>query len=133
MADGLILFNSAERQMSWLAKRQNLLNRNLSNVDTPGYRGSDLRPLGFKETLRGNVFAHAADLQKTDGRHFAAGRFFGTGRSFRTSEYFEATLSENSVNLEENLVELNRTEADYALMTSLYRKYHSFLQTATRR
>lgn len=131
--NNLSLLSASERFMGWMTKRQRVLSQNLANVDTPDYRARDLTPIEFKETVRGSVFAQAAELTRSSGDHVSAKRFMGTGRPERQNEFFESTLSGNSVILEENLLKMNQTELTYQHVTTVYRKYFGFMNTATGR
>lgn len=131
--NSLTLLSSSERFMGWMTKRQRVLSQNLANVDTPDYRARDLTPIQFKETVQGSVYADAAQLNRTEGSHVNSRQFTGTGRPERQVDFFESTLSGNSVILEENLLKMNQTELQYQQVTTVYKKYFGFLNTSTGR
>jgi flagellar basal-body rod protein FlgB len=125
--NSLPLFSMISQRLGWLTERQKVLAENVANIDTPGYRARDLKPVDF-----GKLAAQAIDrLQPaaTNPRHMAAS---GTGATART-EFTppiagEATLSGNTVSIESEMMKVAETAMDHQLITNLYRKHVGMLR-----
>lgn len=125
----LNFFNAVTGRMAWLNERQRVLAQNIANADTPNYKAMDLREPNFKTVLAQNGTGglamratHAAHIS-TDGR--------GQGRVFQEEEQkYEATPSGNAVVLEEEIMKVAQTTADYDKMTNLYKKGVSLMKMA---
>lgn len=123
----LPLFSLISQRLGWLTERQKVLAENVANIDTPGYRARDLKPVDF-----GKLAAAAADrLQPaaTNPRHMTSA---GTGATART-EFTkpipgEATLSGNTVSIETEMMKVAETAMDHQLVTNLYRKHVGMLR-----
>jgi flagellar basal-body rod protein FlgB len=116
----LPLFSMISQRVGWLSERQKVLAENVANVDTPGYQSRDLKPLNFEALARaaGGRLAPAA----TDRRHFDTPSPGSTRNALLKDPKAEATLSGNTVSLEEELMKVAETAMDYQLITNLYRK-----------
>lgn len=123
------LFKMLGTRMRWLNERQRVLAQNVANADTPGYRAMDLREPDFRGMLRDA----RGDLRMaaTGSGHMAAGKRSSAG--FRVDEVrddYEATPNGNAVVLEEEMMKVTETAADYQMMTNLYKKHVQLIKTA---
>lgn len=111
----------AERRLHWLDARQRVLAQNMANLDTPGYRPSDLRP--FAETLaRTN-----AGLARTHAAH----ALVGTATDARPDrQLVERTPDGNGVSLEDQALKVADTDTAHALALSLHRRFLTMFRTA---
>ena len=116
-------------KMGYHAERQDQLSRNVANIDTPGYKARDLRPLDFErmamiESRRLNVRAtnsgHITDTKK-DVEDF---------RSDKSRETYETTPVENNIVLEEQMMKVAENQMEYQKVTNLYSKTTSLFKTA---
>jgi flagellar basal-body rod protein FlgB len=122
------LFGALRGKMSWLSQRQTLLAENVANADTPGYAARDLKAPSF------------ADLVSKSGSNLTAARtefahvpFKGGGSGgFRPQETADspASISGNTVSIEEQMMEVTQTAMDYQMTVGVYRKGLSLIQTA---
>jgi flagellar basal-body rod protein FlgB len=117
----LPLFSAITRKMSWLTNRQRVLAQNVANVDTPQYKATDLRPLDFRSEL--------AQLQgrlqpaTTDPGHLAGTIPVSDEAAAEAQEQpVERDINGNTVSIEDEMMKVSDTMADYQLMTSLYKK-----------
>jgi flagellar basal-body rod protein FlgB len=116
----LPLFSAITRKMNWLTSRQRVLAENVANVDTPRYKAADLRPLDFRSEL--------AQLQgklqplKTDPNHLAGTVLASAEQEQATANPVERDINGNTVSIEDEMMKVSETMADYQLMTSLYKK-----------
>lgn len=122
------LFSMITRQMDWLTTRQKVLAQNIANADTPNYRAKDLAPLDFAAMAR--AAGNTLKLKTTSGGHIRAGiSAAGSPKVFET----KGTLSSpsgNGVIIEDELMKVSETQAEYELITRLYRKHMGMLRTA---
>ena len=119
------LFDLADRRLSWIGQRQQVLSQNIANADTPGWRGSDLKP--FAEHLaRGSGLAPA----RTDSAHLAPTRNpAGAGKALTG----ERSPDGNAVSLDVELAKVADTESAHSLVTGIYQKYLAMFRTAAGR
>jgi flagellar basal-body rod protein FlgB len=112
----------AERRLHWLEARQRVLAQNMANLDTPGYRPSDLRP--FAETLaRTN-----GGLTRTNPLHLVGVGQAGNARPDR--QLVERTPDGNGVSLEDQSLKVADTDTAHALAISLHRRFLTMFRTA---
>ena len=118
----LPLFSMISQRFGWLSERQKVLAENVSNVDTPGYQARDLKPLNFEALARATGAGGRLTPAATDRRHFDTPSPGSTRNALLKDPEAEATLSGNTVSLEEELMKVAETAMDYQLITNLYRK-----------
>jgi flagellar basal-body rod protein FlgB len=117
----LPLFSAITRKMGWLTNRQRVLAENVANVDTPQYKAMDLRPLDF----RGELAQLQGRLQPvtTDPNHLAGTIPVADDAAGEQAEQpVERDINGNTVSIEDEMMKVSDTMADYQLMTSLYKK-----------
>jgi len=117
------LFALAEKRLSWLDKRQELLAGNIANADTPGWQPRDLG--GFAESL---ALAGAGSPAMTQPGHLAgtSGGAAGTAIPRPAAKAPDG----NAVSLDEQLMKVADTEATQEMVTNLYTKYLGFFRLA---
>lgn len=122
------LLSMLRQKMAWLGQRQNLLSQNVANADTPGYSPSDLKPIDFARTLRATV-AGPARLDITDPRHLSGARPVDPYKNFQTRDRL-ADASGNTVSLEQEMIKVAETQAQFQAATNLYAKALGMMRTA---
>ena len=120
------LFSMITRQMDWLTTRQNVLAQNIANADTPNYKAKDLAPLDFAAMAR--AAGGGLNLRTTSGNHIKAAN--SAASNALSGKDSSASPSGNAVVLEDELMKITETQADYELITRLYRKHVGMLRTA---
>jgi flagellar basal-body rod protein FlgB len=120
-----------KERMSWLDARQSVLSQNVANADTPGYTARDLKSVDFEQTLRSLARSDQTDgtLLTDDPRHIAITRQDGGYSDVNTPEV-EATSSGNSVSLEQEMIKVADTQAQYQAAANLYAKAINMMKTA---
>lgn len=126
---GISLLTALTEKMRWHQQRQDLLAQNVANADTPNYRGQDLKPLSFGDSL--------ARLAAEPVRDAAADPSFfplGSGaedpaRPVRQAS-FEVTPEGNGVTIEDEMMKVAANQMDYQAVTTLYSKSLGLLRTA---
>lgn len=135
------LFQAITRKMGWLAQRQQVLARNIANINTPGYKPKDIAAPDFGALLRGksmdnrpqSQYGNEVPLVATHPAHF---RIDPLEDPIAEQEVEIAVTDApmrpngNAVVLETELMKVNKTAMDYQLTTNIYRKYISMFKTA---
>ena len=127
------LLSMLKTRMTWLNQRQDVLTQNVANVDTPGFTARDLKPIDFAEELRhtASPLRAAGQLVTTDPHHIAISSSTGSGafQDYQVRDA-EANPNGNSVSLEQEMIKVSDTEAQFQAATNLYAKTMSMMKTA---
>ncbi len=122
-----------KERMSWLSARQNVLAQNVANVDTPGYSARDLKPINFEDILKGTTTPSQfqGGMSVTDPRHISLSTSSpSSGFNDYDSPDVETSPSGNSVSLEQEMIRVSDTQAEYQAATNLYAKAIGMMKTA---
>ncbi|HEY1838290.1 MAG: flagellar basal body rod protein FlgB [Rhizomicrobium sp.] len=124
------LFGMLRERMSWLNARQTVLSQNVANADAPGYTARDLKPLDFETMLKNaSPSAFNTQLALTNPRDIAVANE-NTPFEDKDSSEAQATSSGNTVSLEEEMMKVADTQAQYQAATNLYAKAIGMFRTA---
>lgn len=115
-------------QMRYLTQRQGVLARNVANIDTPGYRSQDLKPLDFSNLAAAE--SQRLNMRATSGKHLTGRGDGGAFASQRNRDTFETTPVNNNVGVDEEMAKISRTGADYQMASSMYRKFTQLYRSA---
>jgi flagellar basal-body rod protein FlgB len=122
------LLQRLTERMDWLGAREKVLAQNIANADTPQYQPKDVVPLDFADHL---MKLAAVEPERTNPAHMV-----GTipakdpVDSKKSKKTYETAPAGNSVVIEEQMMKLSQTQADYNAMVNLYRKHIDMLKTA---
>jgi len=116
-------------RMSWLHQRQDTLSQNVANADTPGYVARDLKPQDFSNILRGESVA-GNRLTITDPRHIAFSSGGSTQFDDMTTPDQESNPDGNTVSLEQEMIKVSDTQAQFQAAANLYAKALTMMKTA---
>lgn len=132
----LSVFGMLRSRMDWLNTRQKVLARNVSNADTPDFRAMDLKQPSFAELMRNSERRGQLDdrlgMTKTHGAHIRPGGFSSGRAEFGGEEEskYEVSPTGNTVVLEEEMMKVAETTAQYEIVSTLYRKGMSMMRVA---
>ena len=123
------LLSVLRQRMSWLHQRQDVLSQNVANADTPGYVARDLKPQDFSSLLSGETRNGSAMLA-TDPRHITMKP--GSSSIFDDVESpdGQANPNGNAVSLEQEMIKVSETQAEFQAAANLYAKAMSMMKTA---
>jgi flagellar basal-body rod protein FlgB len=123
------LLGILRERMSWLNARQGVLSQNVANADTPGYSARDIKPIDFSDILKGET-SSAPGLTVTDARHIAIAP--NTTSTFENTDSpdTDSNPTGNTVSLEQEMIKVADTQAQYAAAANLYSKAMGMLRTA---
>lgn len=123
------LFGMIKDQMSWAAKRQQVLSRNLANSDTPRFLPSDIKPLDFKKTIADVTMPQVA---VTDPNHLAGTPVASSRlRAEKVRSPEEIKPDGNGVTLEDQIMKVGETKGKFDMAANLYQKHITLLKLAT--
>ena len=116
------------KKMSWLNERQRVLAQNIANADTPGFRPNDLKNVDFARAV--SALDRKLTVAATAQSHIKPRIGNAEWRSEEVKKPFEVAPAGNAVVLEEEVMKVAETQADYQLITNLYKKNVGFIKAA---
>ncbi|MBV9550948.1 MAG: flagellar basal body rod protein FlgB [Alphaproteobacteria bacterium] len=122
------LLSLLRERMNWLHQRQDVLSQNVANADTPGYIARDLKAQDFSNILSGET-TRASALRATNPRHIAMSSL-GATRFDDIAAPDQAGPSGNAVSLEEEMIKVSDTQAQFQAAANLYAKAMTMMKTA---
>lgn len=121
-----------EKGLEGTTKRQKVISNNMANADTPGFKRSDV---SFENTLKSVIAAQpqaqGLSMKVTNGRHIVPNP--------DPANYPFLTVSDNSVSyradgnnvdIEREVVEMNKNSGTHAAITNLISGEFSFIRDA---
>jgi flagellar basal-body rod protein FlgB len=125
------LLSMLREKMSWLNSRQSLLSQNVANADTPNYMAKDLKPIDFEQSLRDATRPSASNLMLTNSRHIAVNPT-SPGGNFEEQSTGQGLPNGqgNTVAVEEEMIKVADTQAQYQAAANIYSKAISMMRTA---
>jgi flagellar basal-body rod protein FlgB len=123
------LFSMLKAKMGWLSERQRLLSQNVANADTPRYTPKDLQSPDFEQALREQVAGGTVRLATTNPMHIASTSKAIVGKPIHVRDK-ETDAQGNSVSLEEEMIKVADTQAQYQAASNLYAKALTMMKTA---
>jgi flagellar basal-body rod protein FlgB len=125
----LDVFKAISTRMRWLNERQTVIAQNVANADTPGYKPLDLKELSFRQHVS-RALPHL-EMAATEGSHIQAPPIGGrTEFDARAKRDYETTPVGNAVVLEEQMMKSAQNQADYDMMSNLYKKQVGLVKLA---
>ncbi len=118
-------------RMGWLGKREGVLSENVANADTPAYTARDLKASDFEKVMKSAVAKKgtAGTLAVTDPRHMTGAKKAGAWRDYTVRDK-EADPTGNSVSLEQEMIKVADTQAQFQTAVNLYAKALGMMKTA---
>lgn len=114
------------RRMAYLNQRQAVLAENVANASTPKYKARDLAPFTFGDALKqANV-----GMSVTNPNHIVPASMAGVNAKSIKAETVETLPSGNSVDIEQQMMQVSKTAVDYQTISSIYRKIGGMLKIA---
>lgn len=125
------IFDAIGDSMKHLGTRQRVLAQNIANADTPGYKARDVGEQNFAALLGGAGSAQvAAPAVQISEAMRAMGTRTLTAGTIAATDISETKPDGNNVTLEDQLLKMGQVQADFATLTSLYRKQISLVKAA---
>lgn len=122
------LLDALTQKMTYLNQKQGVLAENVANADTPGYKQLELKPFTFKDALSQSSVGMAV----TDPRHIVPASMAGFNARTAKSTNTDVQQNGNSVDIEDQMMEVSKTAADYQKAASIYHKWIGLFKIATK-
>ena len=122
MRDGI--FDLAQKRLTWLDQRQQVLAQNVANADTPGWQARDLRP--FADIL-GDASGVAPARTST---HHLSGTLDAARGASKTLRAHARMPDGNDVSMDDQLTRVANTETQQSLTNGVFRKYLGLFRLA---
>jgi flagellar basal-body rod protein FlgB len=112
------------------------LAHNIANADTPNFQPQELDPLDTRAALSSAGARTTGQLAlmpvATDPAHIIgpSGAHSGEPRVEGEKKPYETTISGNQVVIEEQMVKVAETQANFEMATNLYKKYIDMMKMA---
>ena len=119
-----------ETVLDFQSERHNILSTNVANVDTPGYKGHDLR---FADELKRAIGTEGTiSLKKTDEKHLPVemGKLKEVEPRLVTSNDSPPRLDGNTVDLDKEMTKLAENSLYYNVTAQIVSKKMRLLRTA---
>ena len=118
------LFALASQRTQWLSTRQSLIADNVANANTPGYQARDLPPFSA-------VLDHTqVSMATTDPAHMTPTQSDFDPARPEDEDGANATLSGNSVNLQDEMIKLGEVSREYSETTNIKKIFHQMMLSA---
>jgi flagellar basal-body rod protein FlgB len=128
------LLSAVKAEMQHLAARQRVLAQNIANSETPGYKARDVEApsfAGLVEAASGKPGVARPQVQLTSGMAALGARQpIGASSVILQKDVTETKPDGNNVTLEDQLLKLGSTQADFTALTGIYRKQLGLLKIA---
>ena len=115
------------QKMSYLNQRSSVLAENVANANTPTYKAKDLAPFTFGEALSQSV-----GVATTDPKHLVPVSMAGVNSKTVKTKSFETLPSGNSVDLEQQMMQVSETSVNYQMVTSIYKQITAWFRIAVK-
>jgi flagellar basal-body rod protein FlgB len=122
--NSIYLFEVAAEKSQWLSARQTAIAGNVANANTPGYHALDIEP--FSAVLDSSPVEMAA----TNPAHLSTPEQQAGALREIEADPAEQTLSGNTVNLEQQMINLGEVNRDYTMSANIRRTFHQLLLSA---
>lgn len=127
------LLQMLKGRLGYLSDRQSLVAQNVANVDTPGFKPSDLTPFAYKVGQAQNT---AGAPTRTQAMHLpgtisSAGG--ASGARVKAKADSETTMDGNSVVLEEQMMKMADARTNYDAAIGFYQRSMGLLKMAARK
>jgi flagellar basal-body rod protein FlgB len=114
-----------ERRMAYLNQRAEVLAQNVANADTPGYKQQDLVPMNFGDALK----QASISMDVTNPKHIIPASLAGVAPTVKAAS-IETLPDGNSVDIEQQMMEVSKNAVDYQGITSIYHAIGNMFLTA---
>lgn len=122
------IMSMMKTKMAYLAERQDVLAKNIANIDTPGARAYDVKKPNFDRMMQE---AKRLRIRATSASHITEpARKPPEFKVKEQRETYETTPVENAIVLEEQMMKVAETQMEHQKITNLYNKTTALFKTA---
>lgn len=123
------LLDGIAASLRHLGDRQRVIADNIANADTPGFKARTLTSPDFKAMVDAGGRPRP-QVQATAAMVALGAERGGSARPVLDREVTETKPDGNNVTLEQQLLAMGQVQADYATLTSIYRKQLGLIRSA---
>jgi len=116
-------------KISYLTQKQSVIAQNVANADTPGYKAKGLE--AFSSFLSREQSGDTKPMNVTNSKHIIPASLSGTNAKAKKIESFEVVPTGNSVDLEQQMMDVSETVVDYQTSLAVYQKFTAMFRTAS--
>lgn len=120
----IYLFQVASQKAQWLSARQTTVAGNVANASTPGFHALDVQP--FSAVMNSSPIA----MSTTSAAHIAPVSSLLNSIRQVEADPTEQSLSGNTVNLEQQMINLGDVGRDFSMTASIRRAFHQLMLAA---
>ncbi len=120
----IYLFQVAAQKAQWLSVRQTAIASNVANASTPGYHAVDVQP--FSAVLNTSPITMAA----TSAAHMTPATSLLDQLKEVEADSAEQSLSGNTVNLEQQMINVGDVNRDFSMSSGIRRAFHQLMLAA---
>ena len=114
-------------KMSYTKQKLTVHAENVANANTPSYKAKELKPfVPFSQALK----EASNGMKVTNSKHITPASMSGANAGTRKARSFETVPSGNSVDLEQQMMEVSSATIDYQATVSIYGKFTSLMKAA---
>lgn len=126
LTDGGVMSLLSDK-MSYLGQKLTVHGQNVAHVNTPGYKAKELKEFTpFSKALE----TASAGMAVTNNKHIVPASMAGANAGTRKARSFETVPSGNSVDVEQQMMEVSNTTMDYQATVSIYQKMLTMMKLA---
>ncbi len=126
MTDGGVM-GLLSGKMSYLGQKLAVHAQNVANADTPDYKAKALKEFApFSQVLKET----STGMKVTDSKHIVPASMAGANAGTKRAHNYETVPSGNSVDLEQQMMDVSSTTLDYQATVSIYHKFSSLIRVA---
>lgn len=114
------------QKMNYLNQRSSVLAENVANANTPTYKAKDLEAFTFGKAL------NEVGFKTTDPKHIIPASMAGVNAKSVNAKSYETLPSGNSVDLEQQMLQVSENSVNYQLITNIYKQVTGWFRTAVK-
>lgn len=115
-------------KLGYMSERQGVLAQNIANANTPGYRARDVEMPDFKNMVQAS--SRKLPLAVTDSGHVSGASSVMSLETVKRKSTYEQSPVGNNVSVEEEMMRVAETQAEYQKVINMYRKTVAMFRTA---
>lgn len=129
--------NAIASRLSWLSQKQEVISQNVANANTPGYLARTVDEPRFADILNSSTqrpvkTTQNQTMRKTNSKHMSLGSSSSNNKPNIVVDKNASSSSTNgnTVVLEEQVMEMAKTQLEYSTTINLYRRHMGLIKSA---
>ena len=122
------IISLVSNKLSYLAQKQSVLAQNVANANTPDYKANTLEP--FTNFMNRELKGNNDPIKITNNKHIVPASLAGVNSKSQRMDSYETVPTGNSVDLEQQMMEVSKTTVDYQASLAIYQKFTALFRSA---